>query len=123
MVVPKIKQRIPLLDNDWIKENIELPKDGQKTYKQSFKQDEIIIYDGNGLSITNFYELKNKLPCLDQGAVENFEYTHEFDNAFMDLNPLGRVKINEVKYVYDIVHENNYNTTVDAQQTVDIFDK
>ena len=120
MVLPKIKQCIPLLDTDWIKANIEFSKEGPKNYQLQLQgmSDELIVYDENGRPITNFHELDSKLPCLDQEVTEDIEHIYTFDNGYMDFNPLGRLKINGVKYVYDVIRQEMSPITIDAQRMV-----
>lgn len=118
MILPDIKLRIPLLDNDWIKVNIQFPEKVSKTYQLQFQGmlDEIIIYDENGQPITNFYELDNKVPH-DWEAAEDLEHIYTFDNAYMDFTPLGRMKIKGIKYVYD-VRKSTDEVLIDAHNTV-----
>ena len=120
MVLPKIKQCIPLLDTDWIKANIEFSKEGPKNYQLQLQgmSDELIVYDENGRPITNFHELDSKLPCLDQEVTEDLEHIYTFDNGYMDFDPLGRLKINGVKYVYDVIRQEMSPITIDAQRMV-----
>ncbi len=115
MVLPNIKQRIPIFDNDWFKANIEFPKDGQMTYSLQGMANEIKIFDENGAEITNFHELDNKVPHQWEAAT-GIEHTYTFENAYMDVTPLGRIKIKGVKYVYD-VETGSEEFQIDALET------
>lgn len=115
MVLPNIKQRIPLFDNDWIKTNIKFPDNGQMTYTLQGMADEIKILDENGQPITNFHELDKKVPH-EWDAATGLEHTYTFDNAFLDVIPIGRVKIKGVKYVYD-VNTGTEEFSIDALET------
>ncbi|MDR1198960.1 MAG: restriction endonuclease [Prevotellaceae bacterium] len=101
MVIPDIKQRIPLFDNDWLKANIALQKK-QITYSLTGLTNEMIIYNEKGEKITDFFELDNKVPCLDKIDKKNLEHIFPFENAFFDVTGLGRLKIAGIKYIYDI---------------------
>lgn len=101
VVSPNIKQRIPFFDNDWVKANIKLPENGQVDCVVQGATNEIIIYDETGKPITNFLELDQKIPHNWQSAV-GLEHTYNFENAYLKVIPIGRIKILGVKYVYDI---------------------
>lgn len=115
MVVPHIKQRIPLFDNDWLKANIKFPEDGQMTYSLQGMANEIKIFDENGAVITDFHQLDNQVPH-DWKAATGLEHTYTYDNAYLDVTPLGRIKIKGVKYVYD-VNTGTEEFSIDALET------
>lgn len=115
MVVPHIKQRIPLFDNDWLKANIKFPEDGQMTYSLQGMANEIKIFDENGAIITDFHQLDNQVPH-DWKAATGLEHTYTYDNAYLDVMPLGRIKIKGVKYIYD-VNTGTEEFSIDALET------
>ncbi len=115
MVLPNIKQRIPLFDNEWIKENVRFPENGQMTFTLQGMADEIKIFDEHGKVITNFYELDKKIPHKWDAAT-GLEHTYTFDNAYIDVTPIGRVKIKGIKYVYD-VNTGTEEFSIDALET------
>lgn len=115
MVVPNIRQRIPLFDNEWIKTNIKFPENGQMTYSFQGMANEIKIYDENSQVITDFHELDKKVPH-EWNAATGLEHTYSFKNAYIDVQPLGRVKIKGVKYTYD-VETGTEEFQVDALET------
>jgi hypothetical protein len=115
MVAPNIKQRIPLFDNDWIKANIQFPESGEMTYSIQGMANEIKILDEKGQRITDFHELDKKVPH-EWEAATGLEHTYTFDNAYLDVTPLGRVKITGVKYIYD-VDTGTDEVSIDAMKT------
>jgi len=115
IVMPNIKQRIPLFDNDWIKQNVILPENGQMTYSLQGMANEIKIVNGAGEVITDFHELDNKVPH-EWDAVTGLEHIYTFEEAYIDVQPLGRLKITGVKYTYDVETETN-NSKIDALET------
>ncbi|GHN01556.1 hypothetical protein WSM22_30450 [Cytophagales bacterium WSM2-2] len=115
MVLPNIRQRIPLFDNEWLKENIKFPDSGQMTYNLQGMADEIKILDESGQPITNFYELDKKVPHKFDAAI-GLEHTYFFDNAYLEVTPLGRIKIKGIKYIYD-VNTGAEDFSIDALET------
>lgn len=101
MVLPNIKQRIPIFDNEWFKANIKFPDDGQMKYSMQGMTNEIKIFDESGQVIADFHELDKKVPH-EWDAATGLEHTYLYDNAYLDIQPLGRVKIKGVKYIYDV---------------------
>lgn len=101
MILPNIKQRIPLFDNEWVKANIKFPDNGQLTYTLHGMANEIQIFDDSDQPITNFHELDKKVPH-GWDAATGLEHTYIFDNAYLVVTSLGRVKIKGIKYVYDV---------------------
>ncbi|MDR2510877.1 MAG: restriction endonuclease [Bacteroidales bacterium] len=115
MVMPNIKQRIPLFDSDWVKENIMLPKE-QMVYSFEGFTNEIIISNEDGDKITDFYELDNKIPCFGFEGKKDIEHIYHFENAFLDVIPFGRIKIKGIKYIYDVETGKN-EFQIDALET------
>lgn len=98
---PTIKSRIPQVDKDWVLHNIPLPKEGQLKYVLHGRTDTIVITDDGDQPITSFYELDGKIP-IPEVDKENCEHVFAFENAYLKLDPIGRIKITGIKYVYDI---------------------
>ena len=75
---------------------------------------EIYIFDEKGNIITNFYELGNKLPWKEIENKSDIDYSVEYESAFIDTKNLGRIKINKIGMIYDIVTEANEPLIIDA---------
>lgn len=101
IITTNIKKRIPIIDFNWIRENLVLPESGQLTYSLKGHTDEIYVKNELGDQITNFYELDSNLPVSKENQID-IEHVYSFENAYLDLNPMGLVKIAGIRYIYDV---------------------
>lgn len=115
MVMPNILARDPIVDNEWVKKNIELPQNGKITYSFGGMTDEIKIYNYEGEPITNFHELDEKIPHKWKAEI-GLEHIYEFEDAYLIVEPIGRIKIKGIKYIYD-VNINREEFRIDAIET------
>lgn len=99
-IIINIKDRIPLIDTEWY-----LEKHGSIDATVAFKikgmSNELIIFDTSGNRITDFYELDNKLPQNWKEEL-NAIHVYNFDNAYMQVDNKGLMKIKSITYKYDI---------------------
>ena len=65
-------------------------------------EDQINIYSELGAKVTDFLEMKSGLPCryLEE---QGLRYTYSFSNGYIDTTELGRIKISEIEFVYDVI--------------------
>lgn len=106
-----IRRCLFLLDDEWVKAN-DLNLSGYRNFLMSFTQDEewattnyfpletisnAKILEENGRPIMPLDQLENKLPI----KITKPEYIFSFENAYIDTRNMGRVKIKEVKYVFE----------------------
>lgn len=87
------------LDLDWFIENF--PSVSPETVNISFHglNNEMFILDENGIQITNFLELENKLRS-EVSSKSNSPHSFEFTNGFMKTEEFGNVKIESVELTY-----------------------
>ncbi len=95
-----IKDRQLNLDMNWILENTSI-KEGDRL-EISGDNDKIKIVNSNRNEITNFYEIEQQ---LGKGLAEcrNQIYVESFDNGYLISPSDELLKINSIKYVYDVV--------------------
>jgi hypothetical protein len=113
LVISDIKERTLIFDEEWINENI-------KTTEQGNIQgltNEIFIRDEFGNPINNFQDLDAKVPHKSEAAI-GLEHTFDFENAYIDFVPIGKVKIKGIKYLYDIIKTTPQNLIIDGEETV-----
>ncbi|MFH1314704.1 MAG: restriction endonuclease [Candidatus Eisenbacteria bacterium] len=98
-----VAQRIPIADQEWVRANLNLPDMGEERRTLAGYENEILIVDSSGQRLSDFYELKSKLPH-NWAVGEGFEHTFDLgDDAFLPMPGLGPVKITGVKFVYDVL--------------------
>jgi len=95
-----IKQRLTVFDNDWLKLNFPATSEEQH-FQIKGLANEIIIKDKAGNKITDLHELDNKLPHEWKDEL-NKEYEYKWDDAYIDVEGLGAIKLLSMKYVYDV---------------------
>jgi hypothetical protein len=105
-VVPNIKQRNIVIDQDWVKANIELPTDSNFSYSIRGMADEIWIFDKEGNKIKNFNNLDQELP-IKWKSENDIRHNYEFEDAYIEVEKYGKIKIKGIQYLY------NVNTGID----------
>lgn len=101
MVLPHIKKRFISIDEEWVKKNIELPKDGDFSYSIGGLSNEIWLVDNNGARLKNFHQLDQELP-INWKEEKDLKHNYKFDDAYIVVDKFGRLKIKEIQYVYDV---------------------
>lgn len=101
IITHKIKERKINLDEDWIKENIKIPKGEIFSCQIKGKGDQIWIVKENGERIKNFHQLDNEIPQNWKNE-ENLTYKYEFSDGFLESEKYGLIKLNSIDYTYDI---------------------
>ena len=99
----------------WLKNNgLYTEEQGSVEIAIEGENNKICIFDEKGNEITNFYELESNLPWKEKEEKSDIEYFVEYESAFLDTKNLGRIKINKIGVVYDIVTEENEPLIIDA---------
>jgi len=86
-------------DMKWVKQHF--GDNGLKVAIAAYNKD-VTINKENGETITNLYELESKLQCLRE-PVQGLTHTYTFDEAFIRFPDQVPLKINAVKYEYDVL--------------------
>lgn len=102
MLHTNIKKRETVFDNDWFKEHYPNPSEGEQHFSIKGNNNEIIIKDRDGSKITDLYELDNKLPHSWKDEA-NKEHIYQWDDAYIEVEGLGDVKLLSMRYVYDVI--------------------
>ena len=95
-----IKQRLTEFDNDWFKANFPTPSSEQR-FQIKGNNNEILINNKDGNKITDLYELDHKLPHMWKNELDKV-HEYKWDDAYIDVEGLGAIKISSLKYVYDV---------------------
>ncbi|MGP8217464.1 MAG: restriction endonuclease [Bacteroidia bacterium] len=101
MIVPQILERTPIFDKDWLEQNKELLAKHNNQYTMQGMANEICIYNEQEEVISNFHILDQQVPPASV-ATTGMEHTYNFPGAYLKLEPFGKIKINGVKYRYNI---------------------
>jgi len=113
IILPQIKKRFIEADEEWVKENIELPKDGDFKYSILGMANEIWVVDKEGNKLKNFHQLNQELP-LNWKSETDLEHTYEFDDGYIEIEKFGRIKIKSIKYWYN-VNAGSTEFTIDGE--------
>lgn len=95
-----IKQRETVFDDNWIKNKLPALTADQQ-FQINGNNNEILIKDKDGNKITDLYELDNKLPHEWKDDL-NKEHEYKWDDAYIQVEGLGSIKILSLKYIYDV---------------------
>ena len=90
-----------IFDEDWVKEHFP----GQKSFtsKRPVSTEEISFFKENGENLGTLHEMDNKLPRGEHGTT-GLTYYHSFSEpTFIRAPELPGLKINGIKYRYDVV--------------------
>jgi hypothetical protein len=91
-------------DGQWLLKNGKIkPEDGYISFSLPMDwEDKTIVYGGDGEKITNFLQMRCKLPC---GWIEEqgLSYRYSFDDGYLDTIEFGRIKITHIEFIYDII--------------------
>lgn len=102
IVMSEVKERKFNIDEKWVKENIEIPKDGDFSYQISGMANEIWIVDSNGKQLKNMQQLDNELPH-NWEKNDNLKHTYEFKDAYLEVEKYGKIKLDSIDYTYDVL--------------------
>lgn len=101
MVVPHIKSRKFNIDEEWVKENVDLPENGDFSYQLSGMADEIWVVDKDGNRLKNLHQLDSGLP-QNWEAETDIIHKYEFENGFLEIEKYGKIKLKNIEYLYDV---------------------
>jgi hypothetical protein len=96
-----IKDREPIFDLQWFKEKFGMPQEGQSITFEGISN-EVFIFDKNGNPIKSIQDLENALPH-ELKVAKDQEYTYDWEDAFIETNEFGKIKIRSMKFIYDIL--------------------
>jgi len=101
MIMPFIKERFLVADQEWAVNNLKLPKDNDFKVTISGMSNQIWLYDDKGNKLKTIQHLDSTLP--NNSKIEtDLTYTYNFEDAFIDVDTIGKLKINSIAYKYDI---------------------
>lgn len=101
IVAPHIKSRKFNIDEEWVKENIDLPGNNNFSYKISGMTNEIWVTDENGNKLKNLHQLDSGLPQNWKAKIDN-KYKYEFENGYLMVEKFGKIKLKSIEYLYDV---------------------
>lgn len=101
MVLPHIKSRFIAIDQEWVKQNIKLPENGDLSYTLDGMADQIWVIDENSEKIKNFHQLDQELP-QNWKAEKDLEHSYHFENGYIAVEKFGKLKISSIDYKYDV---------------------
>lgn len=96
------------LDQEWQLRNKNLKDENSSSTISSYRNEneilinEVLIYDSSGKVITDFYKMKMSLPHEWKEA-KALEHNYNFTDGFIDIPNSGKIKINSVKFTYDVL--------------------
>jgi len=102
IIMPQIKSRKFNIDEEWVKLNVALPKDGDFSYQISGMANEIWILDKNGNKLKNLHQLDQELPHNWESA-ENIQHIYDFEEGYFETEKFGKIKIISIEYNYDVL--------------------
>ncbi|MBB3123299.1 hypothetical protein FHS04_000796 [Mesoflavibacter sabulilitoris] len=114
IIKTNVKKRKFNLDTEWVDNNIDLTKDF--SFELKGMADEIWIYDDKGVKIINLHDIENSLPQNWKNE-SDLTYIKEFDQGFLHNDQIGRVKINSIEYVYDVLKGKENPIIIDGTQS------
>ncbi len=100
--MPSIVKREPLIDLQWLRDNNKIKEGEPVQITFSGMSNEILITKISGERITDFHEMESNLPNHWKEE-KNLEHTYQFADGFILTKNLGMIKINGVKFTYDMV--------------------
>jgi hypothetical protein len=78
--------------------------------------DNIWLSDKHGNKIKSFYQLDEELPkSMESG--KDLKHTYQFEDAYIEVDKIGKVKIKEVQYLYDVNIGNAHKIKIDGEAT------
>jgi hypothetical protein len=99
-----VLKRNVIPDSQWLLENGKVkPEEESISFSlPRAQEDKVIIYNRAGEKITDFFQMRCKLPC---GWIEEqgLSHTYSFDDGYLDTAEFGRIKITSVEFIYDII--------------------
>ena len=113
MITTQVKRRMFNIDEKWVKENIELPENGDYSYEISGMANEIWIIDGNGNKIKNIYQLENELPRKWEKE-EDVQHIYKFEDGYLEVEKYGKIKLISIEYVYDVLKGEQKSLVIDG---------
>lgn len=115
MFLPEVKSRFISVDEEWVRANIQLPENGDCSYSIGGMADEIWVVDTNGNKLKNFHQLDQELPHTWK-AEKDLEHSYAFDNGYIEVEKLGKIKIKSISYKYDVNTSSDIELVIDGQE-------
>jgi hypothetical protein len=119
MIMPQIKSRVIVVDEEWVRKNIKLPESGEFRYSIRGMADEFWVVDNKGNRLKNFHQLDQELP-QNWKAEKELEHTYEFDNGFIEDQGYGKIKIKSIQYKYEVNTGEN-QLIIDGRDTAKVI--
>ncbi len=95
------------LDQQWLLKSGKVkPNDQPLSFSLVGRNDEINIYSGDGSKITNFLEIEKQMPRNSEKEEQGLKHKITFDDGYVDISEVGRVRVNYVELTYDVVSAN-----------------
>ncbi len=113
IIMSEVKERRFNIDEKWVRENIELPKNGDFSYQISGMADEIWIVDNKGKRLKNMHQLDNELPHNWEKS-ENLKHTYEFEDGYLEVEKYGKIKLNSIDYTYNVLKDEPEPVIIDG---------
>lgn len=117
MVVPQIKKRNILVDEDWVKDNVPKEKWSLR-FEINGMADEIWVLDKNGDKVKNFHQLEKGVPHNWENEL-GLKHTYEFEDNYMEVKPHGLIKLKSISFEYDVLSGEGEEVVIDAEEIVD----
>jgi hypothetical protein len=89
--------------DDFVLKHPELRKGQQINFYYEGDAKETYLYDSDNQKVISYNDIWLDIPT-EYKAGKNFEYTYKNDNIYADTNNWGRIKLEGIKFVFDI-HE------------------
>lgn len=115
IITLNIKDRKFNLDEDWIRNNIDLSSKDEFRFSLNGRTDQIYIYKLNGEKIINLFDMENKLP-QNWKTEEDLKYEWVFEDGYLHANDYGYVKIKSIDFVYNVNSGESQPIFIDGNQ-------
>ncbi len=104
------------LDNEWVKKNIIMPNtDEDFSFEIRGMTNQLWVFDENGEKITNLEKLQNSLPHKGKNE-SKLKHIEEFEQGYLH-NDTGKIKINSIEYLYDVIARKPKTLTIDGAKS------
>lgn len=100
--IADIKKRELVYDYEWLLKNKNFTEEEVNSITIYGCSNEILIYNSSSKIITDFHQMQSDLPYEFKEA-KALEHNYDFADGFINIRNLGKIKINSVKFTYDVV--------------------
>ncbi len=111
-----IKNLKIIVDEEWVKENIQQTRDEGLIFNIQGRTDEISLTTKSEETICSLLDLENNLPMAVGEVGYNLIHRFAFEDAYIKANDYGRIKINGLEYTYDVLIKSQ-TLTMDGGET------